>query len=134
MILNWKTIATGFIVTLILYIAGASLGHISILKGIIYILAPIIGGFVAVYMNNTNYVGSIINGGIASGIAGFTATFIISWLIGPNLAFEGYLEIIIVIIVINAIMALLIGALLGLIGGILGLLAKRHVFENENLT
>ena len=35
MILNWKTIFIGFIVTLVLYTVGASLSPIGILKGIL---------------------------------------------------------------------------------------------------
>ncbi|HEX3012871.1 MAG TPA: DUF5518 domain-containing protein [Methanobacterium sp.] len=134
MILNWKIIVTGFIVALILYIAGASLGHIGVLKGIIYILAPIIGGFTVAYINNASYVDNILNAGLASGMAGFTATFVISWLIDPLPVFGSYLEVVVVITVINAIMVFVIGAVLGLIGGIVGILIKGQDFEKEKLT
>lgn len=133
MILNWKTFFIGFIVTLILYTAGASLGHISILKGILYLLAPIIGGFLVVYINNVNYRDNIINGVISTGLAGFTATFIITGLIEPIFVFGGYLEMLIIIVVIHAIMAFVIGAALGLIGGIVGILVKGQGFKNEDL-
>lgn len=117
--LNWKAIITGFTVTLILYVIGASIGYISIFKGIVYILAPIIGGFAAAYINKGDYVDNIINGGLASGIAGFMAAFIISGLVEPVPVFGGNLELVIVVTIIHAIMAFVIGAVLGLIGGIL---------------
>ena len=133
MILNWKTIFIGFIVTLVLYTAGASLGHISILKGILYTLAPIIGGLLVVYMNNMDYRDNIINGAISSGLAGFAATFIIAGLIEPIPVPGGYLEMLIIILVIRAIMSFAIGAVLGLIGGIVGILVKGQGFKNKGL-
>ena len=133
MILNWKTIFIGFIVTLILYTVGASLSYISILKGILYTLAPIIGGLLVVYMNNMDYRDNIINGAISSGLAGFAATFIIAGLIGPIPVPGVYLEMLIIIVVIRAIMAYAIGAVLGLIGGIVGILVKGQGFKNKDL-
>ena len=133
MILNWKTIFIGFIVTLILYTVGASLSYISILKGILYTLAPIIGGLLVVYMNNMDYRDNIINGAISSGLAGFAATFIIAGLIGPIPVPGVYLEMLIIIVVIRAIMAFAIGAVLGLIGGIVGILVKGQGFKNKDL-
>ena len=130
--LNWKTIITGFIVTLTLYVVGASIGHISILKGTIYVLAPIIGGFTVAYINSSNYVDNIINAGFASGIAGFISLFIISGLIEP--VFGDYLELVLVVTITNAIMAFVIGAILGLIGGTIGILIKGQGFEKENTT
>ncbi len=133
MILNWKFIVMGFIVAVVLYVAGASLVQVSILKGILYVLAPIIGGFTVTYLNNEDYVTNIINGSFASGMAGFTAVFIILWLIEPVPVFEGNLGLIIVIAVIRAVMAFVIGAVLGLIGGMMGILIKAHDFKKENL-
>jgi hypothetical protein len=134
MILNWKIIFIGFIVTLMLYTAGASLGHISILKGLIYTLAPIIGGFIVVYINDIDYIANIINGAISSGLAGFAAAFIISGLIEPTSVSGGYLGLLIVIIVIQAVMAFVIGAVLGLVGGIVGIIIKGQDFGNKGLS
>lgn len=131
---NWKTVVTGFIVTLILYVIGASLWHISILSGIIYILSPIIGGFTVAYLNNGDYMDNILNGGLASGTAGFMATFIISGLLEPIPVFGSNIELVIVVTITNAVMAFVIGAVLGLIGGIVGILIKGQSFEKENLT
>ena len=133
MILNWKTIFIGFIVTLVLYTAGASLSPISVLKGILYTLAPIIGGLLVVYMNNMDYRDNTINGAISSGLAGFAATFIIAGLIEPIPVHGVYLEMLIIIVVIRAIMAFAIGAVLGLIGGIVGILVKGQGFKNKDL-
>ena len=133
MILNWKTIFIGFIVTLVLYTVGASLSPIGILKGILYTLAPIIGGLLVVYMNNMDYRDNTINGAISSGLAGFAATFIIAGLIEPIPVPGVYLEMLIIIVVIRAIMAFAIGAVLGLIGGIVGILVKGQGFKNKDL-
>ena len=133
MILNWKTIFIGFIVTLVLYTVGASLSPISVLKGILYTLAPIIGGLLVVYMNNMDYRDNTINGVISSGLAGFAATFIIAGLIEPIPVPGVYLEMLIIIVVIRAIMAFAIGAVLGLIGGIVGILVKGQGFKNKDL-
>ncbi len=133
MILNWKTIFIGFIVTLVLYTVGASFSPISILKGILYTLAPIIGGLLVVYMNNMDYRDNTINGAISSGLAGFAATFIIAGLIEPIPVPGVYLEMLIIIVVIRAIMAFAIGAVLGLIGGIVGILVKGQGFKNKDL-
>lgn len=133
MILNWKTVLMGFIITLALYTAGASLEHINILKGVIYILAPIIGGLLVVYINkNIDYVDNIINGALSSGLAGFTATFMINVLIEPVSIAGGYLEMLISIVVTHAVMAFVIGAVMGLIGGMIGILAKEKVSENKS--
>ena len=133
MILNWKTVLIGFIITLALYTAGASLEHIIILKGAIYILAPIIGGLLVVYINkNGDYVNNIINGALSSGLAGFTATFMITVLIEPVSIPGVYLEMLISIVVTHAVMAFVIGAVMGLIGGMIGILAKEKVSENKS--
>ena len=132
MILNWKNIVIGFLITLVLYVAGASLGHISILKGIIYIAAPLIGGFAVAYINNAVYIDGLINGGLASGMAGFAATLIIYGL-EPVTTFGSYFGLLIAIIITQAVMAFVIGAVLGLLGGILGIIVKGQGFKEENL-
>lgn len=133
MISNWKTIAMGFVTALVIYIAGVSIVQISILNGVMYLLAPLIGGFMVAYLNNSVYIDNIVSGGIASGIAGFTAAFIIAWLIEPVPVLGGSLNLLIFITIIHAVMAFVIGTVLGLVGGIIGVLSKGQNFEKENL-
>lgn len=130
--INWTAAGIGFAVALILYIIGAFTGSFGILKSVIYTLAPIIGGFMAAYINKGDYVDSIMNGGFAGGIAGFIATFMILALFGSADVLMGNLGLVIIVTIIRAITAGAIGAVLGLIGGIVGILIKGQGFEKEN--
>lgn len=130
--INWKCIGVGVIAALILYVIGALIGPIGILRSLIYTLAPLIGGFAAAYIKKGDYVDSIMNGGLAGGISGFMAAFIILGLVGPAPALMDNSGLIITVTIINAVMASVIGAVLGVIGGIIGILIKGQGFEKEN--
>jgi hypothetical protein len=130
--INWKAVVVGVIAALIIYITGAFAGPVGILRSLIYTLAPLIGGFSAAYIKKGDYVESIMNGGLAGGISGFAAAFIILGILGPAATLMGNEGLIIAVTILNAITALVIGAVLGLIGGIIGILIKGQGFEKGN--
>jgi hypothetical protein len=65
--LNWKSVIVGFVVTFVI----ALLSGIYLLK--MGLIAPVIGGFIAVYLVELSYTNGILYGGVPTSIAGLTS-------------------------------------------------------------
>lgn len=76
--LNWKSVIVGFVVTFV----------IALLSGIYLpkmgLIAPVIGGFIAVYLVENSYRNGILHGGLPTSIAGLTSIPLVVFL-SPNL-------------------------------------------------
>jgi uncharacterized protein involved in cysteine biosynthesis len=111
--INWKPVAIGFVVTLILEIIGVLIGFSGMLVPlIISILAPVIGGLLAAYIAGGEYIDGARNGGLAGGFGSLVAAFIV--LSGADLA----------AIIFSAIFSFILSAILGIIGGTIGIVLK----------
>lgn len=116
---NWKPVALGFVVTLILAFIGLFVPYL-------IILAPIIGGFIAAYLAGGDYRDGTVNGGIA-GALGLLVVLAIGF------AFFGALAGVLVgsitlgavtAGIFGAIIGFIIGLILGIIGGLIGIAVK----------
>jgi uncharacterized protein involved in cysteine biosynthesis len=111
--INWKPVAIGFVVTLILEIIGVLIGFWGMFVPlIISILAPVIGGLLAAYIAGGEYIDGARNGGLAGGFGSLVAAFIV--LSGADLA----------AIIFSAIFSFILSAILGIIGGTIGIVLK----------
>jgi Family of unknown function (DUF5518) len=117
--INWKSVAIGFVATLILEIIGALISFLSIFSFlgmlgpvIISILAPVIGGLLAAYVAGGEYIDGAQNGGLAGGFGSLVAAIIV--LSGADLA----------AIIFSAIFSFILSAILGIIGGTIGIFLK----------
>jgi predicted Na+-dependent transporter len=111
--INWKPVAIGFVVTLILEIIGVLIGFWGMFVPlIISILAPVIGGLLAAYIAGGEYIDGARNGGLAGGFGSLVAAIIV--LSGADLA----------AIIFSAIFSFILSAILGIIGGTIGIVLK----------
>jgi hypothetical protein len=121
--INWKAVAIGFVVTLILEIIGALFSFLGILGPlIISILAPVIGGLLAAYIAGGEYIDGVRNGGLAGGCGSLVAAIIV--LSGADLA----------AIIFSAIFSFILSAILGIIGGTIAIFlkGKQEVLQNNH--
>ena len=110
--INWKPVAIGFVVTLILEIIGVIGFSGMFVPLIISILAPVIGGLLAAYIAGGEYIDGARNGGLAGGFGSLVAAIIV--LSGADLA----------AIIFSAIFSFILSAILGIIGGTIGIVLK----------
>lgn len=72
--LNWKAVIVGLVVTFVIALfTGLYIPKMSL-------IAPVIGGFIAVYLVEVSYTNGILYGGVPTSIAGLTSTPLVVFL------------------------------------------------------
>ena len=116
---NWTTVAIGFVVTIVLEIVGLLFKSVDMaVTTFISIFAPIIGGLIAAYWAGGTFKDGAINGGLAGGLGSLLAAIIST---------PGNF----ILLVENSIISFVISGLVGSIGGLIGVLAKSNRQDNE---
>jgi hypothetical protein len=130
---NWKALAFGLVVTLILAYLGNYIPYLDIP------LAPIIGGIIAGFITGGSFKSGIVYGGVSASIIGFSYTLIVIMSSAGNTISKAVTTavsttslsgdsgiITVIIIIIGAIIAFAIYFILGSIGGIVGVTIKER--------
>jgi hypothetical protein len=116
---NWTTVAIGFVVTIVLEIVGLLFKSVDMaVTTFISIFAPIIGGLIAAYWAGGTFKDGAINGGLAGGLGSLLAAIIST---------PGNF----ILLVENSIISFVISGIAGSIGGLIGVLAKSNRQDNE---
>ena len=116
---NWTTVAIGFVVTIVLEIVGLLFKSVDMaVTTFISIFAPIIGGLIAAYWAGGTFKDGAINGGLAGGLGSLLAAIVST---------PGSL----ILLVENSIISFVISGIAGSIGGLIGVLAKSNRQDNE---
>ncbi|HHT19615.1 MAG: DUF5518 domain-containing protein [Euryarchaeota archaeon] len=116
---NWTTVAIGFVVTIVLEIVGLLFKSVDMaVATFISIFAPIIGGLIAAYWAGGTFKDGAINGGLAGGLGSLLAAIIST---------PGNF----ILLVENSIISFVISGIAGSIGGLIGVLAKSNRQDNE---
>jgi hypothetical protein len=135
---NWKAIALGFIVTLVLMYIGNYIPYLH------RTIAPIMGGIIAGYVVGGSYKNGIIYGGFSAGIVGFLYSLVII-ILSAGIALATSVSMVIVpstlngesgfitagIIILGATMSFVIYFIMGLIGGLIGVAIKEREAEKQ---
>ena len=137
---NWKSIGLGFIVTFLFVYLGRYLPYLDMS------LAPILGGIFAGYIVGGIYKNGAIYGGFSAGSAGFIYTLLII-LLSSGIARATSVSMALVptslsgasgivtasVIILGGIIAFVIYFIMGLIGGIIGVAIKERNAEKQIL-
>ena len=119
--LNWVAIIIAFVLALVMGIYD--IGHL----GDLFILAPLISGFVAGCIVGKSYTNGLINGGIPASMAGFINMIILIPLVGSEITARSSFGLNLVGTLVVAIPYFMAFFIMGSIGGIIGAGIRKRI-------